>query len=227
MGYDLRHVGELRSNSKYNVNVHFFDVIDDEFKAYILGFILADGHVSKAGNLMFTIKSDDIDILTKINEAMKSNYPIRKIRNKYSSLIISSKYICDKLNEIGFNNRKTYGFDFKKLISKIPNSLYHHFVRGMFDGDGCIRYYKYDYFHKHSFHFGYTGLLEVVEFVKDFFDIKTKNIQETDIIYTGTTKDVHKIIEIKNILYKDSNIFMERKYNTFCEVEKIFNLEFS
>lgn len=77
MGYELRHVGEGRSNSKYDVNIHFFDIIDNEYKAYILGFILADGHISKQGNLMITLQSKDIDILDKINKAMESNYPIR------------------------------------------------------------------------------------------------------------------------------------------------------
>lgn len=226
MGYKLRQVGEGRSNSKYHANIHFFNEIDNEYKAYVLGFILADGHVSKAGNLIITLKSDDIDILEKINRAMDSNYPIRKTRDKYSTLVISSKYICDRLNEIGFNNRKTYGFDFDKLIKTIPEELYIHFIRGMFDGDGCIGYYKYNYNKKHSFHFGYTGLLEVVTFIKDFFDICTKNVQETELVYTGTSKDIHKIIEIKNQLYNNAHIFMERKYNIFCEIEKIYRDEF-
>ena len=79
---------------------------------------------------------------------------------------------------------------------------------------------------KHSFHFGYTGLLEVVTFIKDFFDICTKNVQETELVYTGTSKDIHKIIEIKNQLYNNAHIFMERKYNIFCEIEKIYRDEF-
>ena len=226
MGYKLRHVGEERSNCVHYVDVHYFDVIDDEYKAYILGFILADGHISKSGNLMFTLKNDDIDILYKINACMDSNYQIKSTREKYSSLIISSKYLCGRLFDIGFNNRKTYGFDFEKVIENINPTLYHHFIRGMFDGDGSIRYYKYDYNKKHSFHFGYTGLYEVVHFIKDYFDIKTKDIKETNLVYTGTTKNIQKIMEIKNVLYKDAHIFMNRKYETFLEIEKIYEEEF-
>lgn len=96
----------------------------------------------------------------------------------------------------------------------------------MFDGDGCIGYYKYNYNKKHSFHFGYTGLLEVVTFIQNFFDIHTKLVQETNIVYTGTTKNIHKIIDIKHLMYHDAHIYMNRKYDTFCKIEQIYKKEF-
>ena len=227
MGYKLRQVGDGRSNSKYTVDVRFFDSIDTEEKAYIIGFILADGHISKQGSLIITLHKRDIDILEKIRVAMKSDYPIKPEREKYVSLIISSKTLCDKLNFYGFNNRKTYGFDFDKLLTFIPNTLIPHFIRGMFDGDGCIAYYQYPYMKKHSFHFGFTGLLNVVEYVYKYLDLHTKLTKETDLVYTCTTKDVNHILNIKNVLYNNATIFLQRKYKVFSEIEKIYEREFS
>lgn len=52
--------------------------------------------------------------------------------------------------------------DFLKDIdsdAKIRNDSHeNHFIRGMFDGDGSIRYYKYGYQKSPRYHFGYTGL---------------------------------------------------------------------
>lgn len=145
---------EVRVNSIYNVDVEFFENIDTEEKAYILGYIFSDGHISKNGILMFGCDKYDEDILYKIRYAMKSNHPIKSKLNSngtpISLLNISCKEIFKKLLELGFNNRKSYGMDFNKLVENIPNNLLNHFARGMFDGDGSIKIYKYDYLKKTS-----------------------------------------------------------------------------
>lgn len=42
-----------RYNAKYTLDIHYFDAIDTAEKAYVLGFITADGHVSSRGVIMF------------------------------------------------------------------------------------------------------------------------------------------------------------------------------
>lgn len=56
MGYQLRRVGKDRINNKYYVFEEFFEQINSEEKAYILGLILSDGHISKNGSIMFSFK---------------------------------------------------------------------------------------------------------------------------------------------------------------------------
>ena len=51
----------------YDVNVDFFTCIDTEEKAYILGFICADGHISE-DRLVITVSIKDVDILEKIKK---------------------------------------------------------------------------------------------------------------------------------------------------------------
>ena len=43
-----------RYNSTYTLNPNYFDCIDTPEKAYVLGFITADGHVSTRGVIMFS-----------------------------------------------------------------------------------------------------------------------------------------------------------------------------
>ena len=66
---------------------------------------------------MFTVQKCDSDVLHKIKSHMKSEHKIKEKDNGhgiYAELNMSSKYICERLCEMGLNNRKSYGFDFKK-----------------------------------------------------------------------------------------------------------------
>ena len=77
----------MNSNRKHDFNQEFFDIIDTEEKAYILGFIYADGcnnrHPS-TGELSIAQMERDIDILLKIKKAMDSTYPISEEKIKSS-----------------------------------------------------------------------------------------------------------------------------------------------
>ena len=63
----------------YKVNEDFFKCINTEEKAYILGFICADGHVEK-DRLNITVSIKDRDILEKIRYAIHSNHPIKEVQ---------------------------------------------------------------------------------------------------------------------------------------------------
>ena len=132
-----------RYNSLYSVNTKFFEVINTEEKAYFLGLLFADGHISKNNCLMLTMK--DLDIIEKFKKSIESEHPIKYNKDKNPTINIRSKKICEDLKKIGFNNKKSYFVDFEKILSFIPKELLNHFVRGMFDGDGSIKIYEYSY----------------------------------------------------------------------------------
>lgn len=204
-----------RSNAKYKVDLNYFSNINNQEKAYWVGLLLADGHLSKQGKLMLTMK--DLDIIEKFKKSLSSEHPIRYDSHNNPGITISCKNINNDLLRLGFNNRKSYNVDFIKILSNIPDELMHHFVRGLFDGDGCFKVYRYDYLDKPQYHFGFTGLKEVCEFVKDFLKIDRKLVKESDLTYTCVSRNPDKIREIYNILYKDANIYLDRKYDLFQE----------
>lgn len=152
-----REIGGVdRPNALYKVDADFFDVIDTEQKAYILGFLLADGHVSTNYKIMFGIHERDRDVLEKIKAAMNSDAPVRSKENKVF-FEVGSRHMCEVLANYGFTNRKSERFELAMLLPVVPNTLRKNLVRGMFDGDGSILVYKYPYFKNHSYHLGYTG----------------------------------------------------------------------
>lgn len=130
-----------KNNQKSNksVDIDFFKCIDDEFKAYIFGFILSDGWISKK-TLGFTVQHIDCDILLKIKSSMRSNHKVsyRKFtdKNPQNSLIISSKEIVDDLIKLGITTNKS--FEASIPFDKIPSHLIRHTIRGIFDGDGSF-----------------------------------------------------------------------------------------
>ena len=207
-----------RYNSKYTLDIDYFKNIDTEEKAYWVGFILADGHISKHNVLNITVQKRDIDILEKFLKSIKSNAPIKVDSNNNPTISIRSKDIKEDLYNMGFNNRKSYSLDFSKVLSKIKEELIIHFIRGMFDGDGSINVYKYDYVSKPQYHLGYTGLKEVCDYFKNYFDINRKLVKEEEYTYTCVTRDYNKIIEIRNKLYNNANIYLDRKYEKFKSI---------
>lgn len=225
-GITTRNAASDRYNGTHSINIHYFDKVDTEHKAYWLGYIFADGHIDKKKGLTFCCNVQDVDILEKLKVDFSCDYPIRMRKNNMREMVICSRYLGETLFNIGFTHNKSYEVDFKKILTYIPNELMHHFLRGMFDGDGSIRYYDYDYIAGYQYHFGYTGLKEVCEFVANFLKLKTKISREHNThTYSISTSNAPMIKYIYNVLYKDATIYCERKYNTFQEVLKLIHEE--
>lgn len=212
-GVEIR---KRRANALYKTDINYFNKIDTEEKAYWIGLLLADGHLSKDGTLMLCMK--DLDVIEKFKASLKSEHPIKYDRYNNPSISIKCKEYNEDLKKIGFHNRKSYFIDLDKILSHIPKELTRHFIRGYFDGDGSIRIYNYDYLKKPQYHFGVTGLKEVCEFIQNYLGIERKLVQESEITYTCVTRDLNKIKEIYEILYKDATICMDRKYETFNKI---------
>lgn len=137
-------------NKIYTENEQFFDKIDTEAKAYVLGFFFADGCNHDLSDLddgynhqnviSFTQLEQDKDILDQIRSAMECNRPYKEIvqksnGNKKFTLAIVSNKLSSALSKIGGTPRKSLTLEFPKFIS---SELMPHFIRGYFDGDGSV-----------------------------------------------------------------------------------------
>ena len=207
-----------RYNNIYDLAaIDYFSAIDDEHKAYWYGFLLADGHVNKTG-ISITIQHQDVYMLEALKKDIGSEVPIGKNTLGYPTFSLSCREFAKHLLDKGFNNRKSYCLDINKVSSYVPEHLKHHFVRGMFDGNGCVKYYKYDYQTTPFFHLGYTGLKNVCDYIYNTFKLSGKYKVEGNEIFTVTTKNYRKINEINDYLYEDATIYLIRKKKTFDEI---------
>lgn len=234
ISYILQKEGLYKKKNKANKNITYkkdetvFELIDCEEKAYWLGFMYADGYVNEVySSIRIALKEEDYNHLVKLQQFFKTDAPIKydKVRKCHILDIFSSKIVKD-LVKLGCYQTKSLTLEFPSN-NQVPLEYIHHFMRGYFDGDGCIthikpnskiRSYKYqpsfyllgtpkfiDEYEKH--------LLKVIDRNKPNKRIQRKAWSEsTNAIQYGGTKLVPKIF---NFLYKDATIYLERKLEKF------------
>lgn len=129
---------------QYYFDFDYFENINSSNKAYLLGLIASDGNLYKRsekhqGQIQFCLNEQDVDILHKIKQELKSNKPLMKRTNSkgtyYTLTFVSEKMFNDLIN-IGLTTNKTKTLNVKHL--KIPKCYERDFIRGYFDGDGSI-----------------------------------------------------------------------------------------
>ena len=75
IGYKAKSQSELQR--KYPIVEDFFDKIDTEEKAYILGFLYADGYNDTNKNAVcISLKYDDVEILNTITKIIQPTKPL-------------------------------------------------------------------------------------------------------------------------------------------------------
>ncbi len=112
----------------------------NEFTAYVVGFVLADGHIiikpeTNEKILQIQLASHDKEILEQIATGLEYKGKIKNsIRRMTSRIEIRNKKIVDDLVSKGVPfHDKTHRANFP---NDLPLPLLRHFVRGVFDGDG-------------------------------------------------------------------------------------------
>lgn len=223
-GEDTSKKRDSHNFKKYDVNENFFSSIDTMEKSYLLGFIVADGHISKDKKLMIGLQKADLEILEMAKKMLSSNHPIKESHDKTGfCLNIGSSVICNDLSNMGLNNRKSYDFDVEKLLGFIPNNLLNHFIRGYFDGDGCIKIYKQTHYNdKFIYHFSILGIEKMlIPIAKELsLDVsRIKKDERTVGTYQLICRKKSDIIRIREYLYDNSNkIYLNRKHDIFYNI---------
>lgn len=227
--------GMVRTNSESKRFIHFdehkFDQIDEPTKAYWLGFFYADAYNSLSSNILsVTLKLEDIGHLEKLADFV--NYPKNKITHivnhiedkPYDSchIRLSSKHLCNKMVELGCMQAKSFKITFPLWMKE---DLYSHFIRGYFDGDGCLTFNKKSGGWKLS-------IVSTQMFCEKLIDVFNQKINTEvgfrNISQTGNntceidTVGHHKIYNILKYMYANSNDQnrLNRKYNLHIQFMK-------
>lgn len=195
-----------------------FEKIDTEEKAYWLGFLYADGSVgSKENKIELGLAEKDLKQIEKFKTFLKINNKIsyRKSSKSYRISFRSDKCKQDLIN-LGCVPKKSLILTFPSE-EQVPNNLIKHFIRGYFDGDGWFTNTEKCF---------QVGIIGTENFINGFLE-KVKNLINTDnTIFEvhrengakryvfGSYKDVSNFL---NWIYKDSNIFLDRKHNQYLD----------
>lgn len=221
--------------SNRRIRHDIFSKIETELQAYLLGFYAADGninekrktfriHLQKQDSELVYLYKDIIspDARTFTVEEHKTTGRNGQEVNAHESfgVDITSAKLCTDLVNLGIGYNKSYS---DLHIPEMSESLIRHFIRGYFDGDGCVTIWlskekgksdrvrgKFDICAKSA------SILN--EFIKFFatHDIKINlNYLKRDDMYRISTSSKKELEKIYNILYKDSNFYLSRKFNKF------------
>jgi hypothetical protein len=122
----------------YEINPAYFSCIDTPNKAYWLGALAADGCVYWHQNkwvFQLMVAEKDQDWLLAFRSAIGSSHPIRTLLGGFGTpcrkLLITNQILCQSLLSIGYKS--------DDILERVPEHLWCHFIRGLFDGDGSIR----------------------------------------------------------------------------------------
>lgn len=196
---------------KLNLEVDWFDVINTEEKAYFLGFLFSDGNVSKRDNAVrLNLQKEDKDILYTFAKLLYPNENLdERVKPDRNGFYVCaySKDMKKALLKHGCTEAKTFNLN----LPMLNDYLFRHFVRGFFDGDGCLNITN-----------GTPSL--IITGQKSFLSELKKKIKElsstTWPIYDAKNGAELRARSFKTVkilihwMYDESTIFLQRKKNT-------------
>lgn len=210
----------------------YFERIDTEAKAYWLGFLYADGCVSQdLKSVVLELSSVDEDHVYKFANAIGSNHKVSAHgKNKnFTRIAVSCKQMGIDLYNHGCVPRKSMILEFPK-DNIVPEGLIYHFIRGYFDGDGCLSHssgmrkrndrngnklYPYD-----KWFLKFVGTKSMLNGIAHYMDMSNKLYRPTDNKNHYSLKCGGKIL-VKNKMdkiYENATIYLDRKYNKYIEL---------
>lgn len=227
-------------------NEHFFDVIDNEKKAYWIGFIWCDGYMairnrcgrkSTSYEFKLTLKEDDYRHLEKFNQDLDGNYKVNYYNmssgfvsgSKEARLLITNQHFGKTLVE-------KYGLipnrsDCSKIMQNIPEYLMPHFIRGVIEADGSFCKYRITEkgygVDKYHISIGTNeDILRMIE--KHLMDNRIINVSERKLNQRHEGGDgAYRTLEISgktqclnilNYIYQGANIYLDRKYERYLDI---------
>ena len=228
--------------ASYSINDNIFNKIDTQDKAYFLGLLYADGcNYEEDKRVKLDLIETDFDILNKFKKFLSyegniKHYPpyVKSIMGKECNasgiyrLSFKSKNISEDLAKYGCTKNKSYTLLYPKELIK-DDELLRHFIRGYFDGDGCISYWIDNKKTGHKkFQICFCGTTDMMENLSNIFSEKFNcrsnmrdRYEERDNNNLQFGIQGNRVIEkILDWLYIDSNMYVERKYKKYLELKE-------
>lgn len=228
-----RRISETAKNSNVSCDTNYFCREWSKNMAYIIGYILADGCITKGmRSLSFICHQKDEEILLAIKKELKSNHKIVRHSEKIyedgrrngprTCLSICSKKIAESLvTNFGIFPRKTW---LDSEMPNVPDQFFGHFLRGYIDGDGhvsirevCGRKYG-----RTSFVATYKIATAIRDRVCKMLGVSLTKVLQQGIVWCVEWARHQDLVAISNLLYPPGEyIYLGRKRQVFEQIAKL------
>ncbi|MGG2065604.1 LAGLIDADG family homing endonuclease [Bacillus sp. S14(2024)] len=191
---------------KYDLNEDYFKTWSNNM-AYILGFFVADGVIAKNSHTV-SISQKEKGILEDMKKEINSNHPLYKNQNTGVYILnLNSKIMKnDLINLHSITPCKSYDVQFPY----VPEEYLHHFIRGYFDGGEHVNPKKYFVSFVSGSYLFMNSLKEVL--TDQNYKPKFVNKEKQYRIYLSGKNEIQHFAEW---IYKDKELFLQRKYEIF------------
>lgn len=207
----------IRALKRYASDDSAFSSINTEEAAYWLGFIGADGYIRRRTQLVVNLCAEDSGHLEKLKSFLKTDAPVKSFcppSNPYGfcQLAVSSGVITSDLQRHGIAaGKKSTHLRWPSLAEPLMK----HFIRGYFDGDGCIYVQYQGMFHQNlglTILSNHQFLESMVAWLAEKCRVETKTVQRRGVNFSeiryAARGDVQTVLRY---MYKDSSVFLNRK----------------
>lgn len=184
----------------------------DEYTSYLYGYILGDGNLQKS-RPRFIISSKDADHMENLAKLIGTRVYYPEEHNEEAVISVTSTIYYNKMLEWGLIPAKS---EIGCILNTIPdeNNL-NHFIRGLFDSDGCIsvRTQRIGFTWSIEGHPSYMNQLK--ELIPFKFQERPGNNKKN---INFNTENLDELVKIHNWMYGRATIFMDRKRKRFDKV---------
>lgn len=211
----LRQYGYTDMNIDNGLHVDIFKDIDTANKAYWLGFLFADGYIRENSVELALKDKEHIEkFKTFINSRCKiseRHIYLKTTQKEYIAyrLNLRNKEFASYLYKTGLHQAKSLDIIYPECV---PETLTYDFVRGYFDGNGCISF------------LGNNPLKPVItinstyEFLSTIINkmgLPNNKIRQVSKIYEYRVAKFTAIIDFLNKIYSNAETYLERKYDKY------------
>jgi hypothetical protein len=221
------------THASYKLNDNYFSKIDTEQKAYFLGLLYADGNLHRTKYKTTLVLSEkDKYIIEEFKKELDTKKPIYYVKERKiagtsytgkaaAKLEISSEQIhCDLITH-GCTPAKSLTLNFP---STVPKNFMNHFIRGYFDGDGCI------YNSQNRIMINVIGsenfCKSFVDFLKVKLDILTKvKSEKRGLSFYFSIMKIKDVVKFCEFIYSNSTVKLQRKYQKYIDYLETENWE--
>jgi hypothetical protein len=216
--------------TRYELNKDYFMNIDTPEKAYFLGFIAADGYITKKHQaVVITLKEDDVAVLEAFKAAIGYTGSITDRRMRIvntdtwvnrKSIVITNKQFVSHLISLGVVNRKSLVLQWPNIPTHLEGAM----LLGLSDGDGSV--------YRSNGYWGWSlvGSYDVVETTKARLrtvGLGDNKIEKKENIFSIGYNGYNNLKKIYAYMYENHGFCLKRKKDRFlaCFAENEENPE--
>lgn len=218
---------EVKRKDLIYIDETLFDSIDNEEKAYWLGFMYADGNIdSNKKVIAVNLSEKDSDHLEKFRKFLKYDHELMHVfdgKHYKCRLSVTNHYMWNTLNNYGCTPRKSLTVKFPNKSIFKDESLIRHFIRGYWDGDGTLTWKDKEHTKAEV---GALGTEDFLNNMQKFLPINSRKLftkhKDGALECKGYQVEDNTAFKLAFFLYENATIYMNRKYDVFKEYCRLY-----